>query len=490
MQSTWSLVPNLGDKNIVGSKWIYKIKRNSDGSIARHKARLVAQGFSQEQGLDFSETFSPVVRHTTVRLILSLASMNKWQLRQLDVKNAFLHGDLEEEVFMKQPQGFADPRYPDFVCKLKKSLYGLKQAPRAWNAKFTGYLPAIGFQPSQSDPSLFVRHSNYEVVILLLYVDDIILTGSNEKMVQLVVDELSSVFEMKDLGKLKFFLGLQVSHGSKVLRDSGEVLTDPTLFRSIVGALQYLTFTRPDLAYSVNSVCQYVNQPTDLHWHLVKRILRYVQGTLAFGLSFTAGDMNLSAYSDADWAGDINTRRSTTGFVIFLGSNPISWQSKKQGSVSRSSTEAEYRALANTTADLAWIRQVLKDLKLYLPDPPIAYCDSLSALALSSNPVYHSRIKHLDIDFHFVRERVQKKDLLVQYVSTDEQLADVFTKGLHGPIFSQHCAHLSVQVFMLKRAAEEPLGHAAAIITDVLENAETNHVISTVQKKLFFKKWR
>ncbi|CAL2255962.1 unnamed protein product [Prunus armeniaca] len=447
MQSTWTLVPNPGNKNIVGSKWIYKIKRNSDGSIARHKARLVAQGFNQEQGLDFSETFSPVVRHTTARLILSLAAMNKWKLRQLDVKNAFLHGELEEEVFMKQPQGFADPHYLDFVCKLKKSLYGLKQAPRAWNAKFTGYLPAI---------------------------------GSDEKMVQLVIDELSSVFEMKDLGKFKFFLGLQVSYASngdifvnqakyakellhkagmqscrscstpckphtQVLKDSGEVLTDPTLFRSIVGALQYLTFTRPDLAYSVNSVCQYMNQPTDLHWHLVKRILRYVQGTLEYGLSFTACDMHLSAHSDVDWAGDINTRRSTTGFVIFLGCNPISWQSKKQGSVSRSSIEAEYKALANTTADLAWIRQVLKDLKLYQPNPLVAYCDNLSTLALSSNPVDHSRIKHLDIDFHFVREQVQKKDLLVQYVSTDEQLTDVFTKGLHGPIFSQHCAHLRLR---------------------------------------------
>ncbi|BBN70178.1 wall associated kinase-like 1, partial [Prunus dulcis] len=329
MQGTWSLVHIAGNKNIVGSKWIYKIKRNSYGSIARHKAR-------QEQGLDFSETFSPVVRHTTIRLILSLAAMNKWHLRQLDVKNAFLHGELEEEVFMRQPQGFADPGYPDFVCKHKKTLYGLKQAPRAWNAKFTGYLLAI----------------DSEVVILLLYSDDIILIGSNEKMVHLVIDELSSVFEMKDLvsyvsngdifvNQSKYAKELLHKAGmtscrscstpckphTHVLKDYGEVLTDPTL----------------------------MNQPTNLHWHLVKRILRYVQGTLEYGLSFTASDMHLSTYSDADWVGDINTRRSTTGFVIFLGSNPISWQSKKQGSVSRSSTEAEYMTLANTTTDLAWI---------------------------------------------------------------------------------------------------------------------------------------
>ncbi|CAL9013249.1 unnamed protein product [Prunus brigantina] len=180
------------------------------------------------------------------------------------------------------------------------------------------------------------------------------------------------------------------------------------MFRSVVGALQYLTFTRPDLAYAVNTVCQYMNSPTDVHWLLVKRILRYVQGTLNFGIKFTS----------------------------------ISPTSKKQGSVSRSSTEAEYRALANTAADIAWIRQVMQDVKFFLPNPPVMYCDNLSALALSSNPVYHSRIKHLDIDYHFVGEKVQKKDLLVQYVPTEEQVADVFTKGLHSPIFSQHCNHL------------------------------------------------
>ncbi|BBH08831.1 hypothetical protein Prudu_021147 [Prunus dulcis] len=368
-QGTWSLEPNPGNKNIVGSKWLYKIKKNSDGSVARYKARLVAQGFSQQPGLDFGETFSPVVRHTTVRLVLSLAAMNQWSLRQLDVKNAFLHGDLEEEVFMRQPQGYEDPAHPEYVCKLKKSLYGLKQAPRAWNAKFTGYLPALGFKISQSDPSLFVKHEGSDVIMLLLYVDDIILTGSNADLVQSVVDNLSSVFEMKDMGRLAYFLGLQIAYPAsgglfvsqtkyakdllhkagmqscracstpckphnQILTDCGEPLSDPTMFRSVVGALQYLTFTRPDLAYAVNTVCQYMNNPTDVHWLLVKRILRYVQGTLCLASI-------LRAYSDADWAGDINTRRSTTGFVVFLGPNPISWQSKKQGSVSRSSTEAE-----------------------------------------------------------------------------------------------------------------------------------------------------
>ncbi|CAL2270719.1 unnamed protein product [Prunus armeniaca] len=271
-QGTWTLVPPPPGVNIVGSKWIYKVKRNSDGSVSRYKARLVAQGFSQTQGFDYSETFSPVVRHMTVQLILSLAAMHGWQLRQLDVKNTFLHGDLEEEVYMKQPQGFEDSTHPQYVCKLRKSLYGLKQAPRAWNAKFTGHLPAIGFKASQSDPSLFVKKEGSEIVILLLYVDDIILTGSSTSLVQTTNEELSSVFEMKDMGQLTYFLGLQISYLStgsifvsqqkyakellakagmttckacstpckpytQVLQTEGEPLKDPSLYRSIVGAL-------------------------------------------------------------------------------------------------------------------------------------------------------------------------------------------------------------------------------------------------------------
>ncbi|CAL8091495.1 unnamed protein product [Prunus armeniaca] len=459
IQGTWILIPKPCHKNVVGSKWVYRIKRNSNGTVSRHKPRLVAQGFSQEPGLDFSETFSPVVQHTTVRLILSIAAMNKyWSLRQLDVKNVFLHGDLEEEVFMRQPPGFEDSAHPKFVCQLKKSLYGLKQAPRAWNAKFTGYLPAIGFRSSHSDPSLFVKHAGSDIVPRHLVFNKWLMN--------------CAVFEMKYMGKLTYFLGLQIDYNAEsdifvsqkkyakellhkagmsscrpystpskpltqVLQYEGTLLSDPSLYRSVVGALQYLTFTKLDLSYAVNSVCQYMTAPTDLHWLLVKRILRYIQGTLDHGLKFSCGPWQLHAFSYADWARDVNTRRSTTGFVVFLGTNPISWQSKKQTSMARSSTEAKYQSLAHTSADIAWIRQVLQDLKVRLPQQPVLHCDNLSTIALSSNPVYHSRIKHLDIDFHFVKERVQRGDLIVQYIPTEEQVADVFTKGLHSPIFSQ-----------------------------------------------------
>ncbi|CAL8077757.1 unnamed protein product [Prunus armeniaca] len=478
-QGTGTLVPPPSHSNIVGCKWIFKVKKNADGTISRYKARLVAQGFSQEYGLDYDKTFSPVVRHTTVRLILGLAVQFQWKLRQLDVKNAFLHGELQEEVFMKQPQGFVDPTYPDFVCKLQKSLYGLKQAPRAWNAKFTGYLPTLGFTVSPSDPSLFIKKTSSDILILLLYVDDIILTGSNPDIVNSVICDLGEVFELKDMSQLKYFLGLEIHYQAngnmfvnqakyakdlikkaamdtckpcstpskphqQALTTDGLALSDPTLYHSIVGALQYLTFTRPDIAFAVNTVCQFMHNPTDVHFGFLKRIIRYLQGTLQHGIAFSPGTMLLSGYCDADWAGDPNTRRSTTGYAVFLGHNTISWASKKQASVSRSSTEAEYRALAHCAVEISWIRQLLCDLHMVIPEAPVLHSDNLSALALNANPVLHSRIKHMDIDFHFIREKVQNKDLIVQYVSTDEQVADILTKGLHSPLFVKHCGNLSL----------------------------------------------
>ncbi|XP_050111865.1 uncharacterized mitochondrial protein AtMg00810-like [Malus sylvestris] len=338
----------------------------------------------------------------------------------------------------------------------------------------------MGFHMSQSDTSLFIKRDDNDVIALLLYVDDIILTGSNASKVQTVIQELGDVFELKDLGKLSYFLGLQLTYkdngdifinqskyaqelihkagmdtckpaptpckpNTQLLLSEGTPLIDPTTYRSLVGALQYLMFTRPDLSYSVNVACQYMNNPTDVHYALVKRILRYVQGTINCGLTYSASsDQSITAFSDSDWAADPNTRRSITGFVVYMGNNPISWQSKKQSSVSRSSTEAEYKALAHCVADMAWIHLLLKDLHQFLSYPPLLHCDNLSALALCANPVFHTRIKHLDTDFHFVCEKVQKKDLLVQYVPTEDQTADVFTKGLHGPAFYKHCCNLRI----------------------------------------------
>ena len=289
-QGTWDLVALPPDRNLVGCKWVYRLKKQVDGSIARHKARLVAKGFSQEEGINYGETFSPVVKPTTVRLVLALAAHFHWSLRQLDVKNAFLHGILHEEVYMTQPQGFVSKAHPsDFVCRLRKSLYGLKQAPRAWNERFTSFLPSLGFQASLTDSSLFVQHSSHGTLLLLLYVDNIILTGSHSSLISYVITALSHEFDLTDLGPLHHFLGLQISYlptglfvsqtsyvtdllarvdlqNSKscvtpclphhhLLKDDGQPYSNPQQYRSIVGALQYLTFTRPDIAFSVNQAC-------------------------------------------------------------------------------------------------------------------------------------------------------------------------------------------------------------------------------------------
>uniref|UniRef100_A0A2N9H210 Uncharacterized protein n=1 Tax=Fagus sylvatica TaxID=28930 RepID=A0A2N9H210_FAGSY len=477
-QHTWQLVPPSSDQNVVGCRWVYKIKRNSDGSVSRYKARLVAKGFHQQAGVDFAETFSPVVKPPTVRIILSLAAQNQWSLRQLDVSNAFLHGLLKETVFMAQPLGFVNSSLPSHVCHLHKSLYGLKQAPRAWFERFTSHLLTLGFKASVADASLFILSHKSVTIYLLLYVDDIIITGNNSSAVSNIISQLSTAFELKDLGPLRYFLGLQIDykkggffvHQRKYLTDllhkftltdckaastpiattplltstSTELLSDPTPYRSLVGALQYATFTRPDITFAVNRVCQFMHKPSPAHLVAAKRILRYLKGTLDRGILFQPGPFALTAFTDADWAGDPCDRRSTSGIIVFLGNNPITWLAKKQHTVSRSSTEAEYRSLASGAAELSWIRQVLCDLGLFLPSAPLIWCDNTSALALASNPVFHGRTKHIEVDYHFIRERVVRGDLKLQFISTEDQLADVFTKALPSPRFHRLCSKLLI----------------------------------------------
>jgi hypothetical protein len=479
-QGTWSLVLPPPHKNVVGCKWVYKLKHNSDGTIARYKARLVAKGFHQQQGVDYAETFSPVIKPPTVRLILSLAVSHNWPLQQLDVKNAFLHGTLKEEVYMAQPQGYVDSSHPHYVCKLHKSIYGLKQAPRAWFESFTTQLLHLGFIASTADSSLFIYHHHTVIAYLLLYVDDIVLTSNSTSFLDGLILQLRKVFDIKDLGPLHYFLGLQVSRTTDTLHvtqtkyasdllvkhqmvDSkpaktpsspntrlslheGDLLSDPHGYRSLVGALHYLTFTRPDISFAVHQVCQYMAAPTTTHLSAAKRILRYIKGTLFHGIAFTPGPLTLSVYSDADWAGDPDDRRSTSGLLVYLGSNPITWSAKKQATVSRSSTESEYRALATASAEVCWLRTLLKDLGIYLSQPPILWCDNVSALAIASNPVFHARTKHIEVDFHFIRERVLRKDLVVKFVSTIDQLADIFTKSLPTQRFLDLQRNLTVSV--------------------------------------------
>lgn len=460
---TWSLVPRHPSMNVLPNKWVYKIKKKSDGSVERYKARLVANGFHQQEGVDFQETFSPVVKHTTIRVILALAVQSNWPIHQLDVQNAFLNGFVTEEVYMHQPRGFVDSNFPDHVCRLHRSLYGLRQSPRAWHKRFSDFLEEVGFNLCQSDHSLFTyRHSNI-FIVLLIYVDDILLTGSCSKTIAHLIQHLHTKFKMKNLGPVNYFLGLQItrtpSHmiinqcqyilallqktgfihskplstlaisGQKLSMHDGDPLSDATEYRQVVGALQYITISRPDLTYAMNQVCQYMHQPTTAHWNAVKRILRFLKGSVNHGLLYKPGSTHIHAYCDADYAGNPDDRHSTGGYVIYLGSNPISWSAKKQRTVSRSSTEAEYRQLAYTAAELSWLRSLFKDLGIPL-QPPVLWCDNVSSLALASNPVFHARTKHLEVDYHYVREKVIRGELQVRYISTKDQVADIFTKGL------------------------------------------------------------
>ncbi|CAM8990456.1 unnamed protein product [Rhodiola kirilowii] len=300
---------------------------------------------------------------------------------------------------------------------------------------------------------------------MLVYVDDIVIAGSSQAAINRVVQHLSTIFPIKDLGKLSYFLGLEVAYNSegltltqrkyaldllhratmenckstptpmsvseKLAKDSGRPLNgnDVIKYRSTVGGLLYLTLTRPDISFAVNKVCQYLSNPNDEHWEAVKRILRYIKGTIDTGLKFRQSSLTrLSIFTDVDWAGCSDDRRSTGGFAIFLGPNLISWNAKKQPTISRSSTEAEYKALANGTAEATWIESVLKELGIKQNQPPILWCDNLGATYLTANPVFHARTKHIEIDFHFVREKVAQGALDVRFISTKDQLADVLTK--------------------------------------------------------------
>ena len=322
---------------------------------------------------------------------------------------------------------------------------------------------------SVADSSLFIFHSHQTIIYLLLYVDDIIITGNSTSQVDHIVTALSSAFELKDLGALSYFLGIQIlptrfgltlcqsKYASDVLHRfhmenskptktpscsnsrltpfDGSALPDPSEYRSMVGALQYLTFTCPDLSFSVHQLFQFMQHPTTSHLEVAKRVLHYVRGTLHFGIHFAPGPLTFSAFSDADWVGDPTGRKSTTGQLVFLGSSPISWSSKKQPTVSWSSTEAEYRALASTAAELAWFHTLFRELRLFLPHIPILWCDNNSAIALASNPVFHSRTKHIEVDYHYVKGCVLRRDLGVKFISGRDNFTDIFTKPLPGPSF-------------------------------------------------------
>ncbi|GKA71472.1 ribonuclease H-like domain-containing protein [Tanacetum coccineum] len=460
---TWILVPKPPNVNVVRSMWLFRHKYHADGSLSRYKARLVANGRNQQYGVDCSDTFSPVVKPATIRTVLSLALARNWPVHQLDVKNAFLNGDLSETVYMYQPPGFVDSRFPHHVCRLQRSLYGLKQAPRAWFQRFAGYALRVGFTSSRCDSSLFIYQHGTEVAYLLIYVDDIVLTASSTALLQRIISSLHKEFDMTDLGALNYFLGISVTRDARgmflsqkkyamellerahmsncnstrtpvdtesKLGSDGDPVSDSTLYRSLAGGLQYLTFTRPDISYAVQQICLHMHDPREPHLAALKRVLHYVRGTLDYGLQLhVSSTSQLNAYTDADWAGC-----------------PVT--------LSRSSAEAEYRGVANVVAETAWIRNLLRELHNPLFTATLVYCDNVSAVYMSTNPVQHQRTKHIEIDIHFVRDMVARGQVRVLHVPSRYQYANIFTKGLSSALFEEFRTSLSVRSSPAQTARE------------------------------------
>ena len=471
----WDLVPPPERKNVVGSCWVLKVKHDQNGSVNRSKARLVAQGYSQVKGVDYDEVFSPVARNTSVRSLLALANAHDLEIHQMDVKTAFLNGSLDCEIDMSQPEGFVDPDRSNHVCKLKKSIYGLKQSSRCWNTTLDDYLKSVCYHKSNADRCIYVKsmkeaNDRISFVILGVCVDDIIPVSNNPVLLKAEKAALCERFEMIDQGEIHYLLGMsikrdrecrtltisQANYVERILRKFGMENCKPVstpldpgrkfqqlsqgdepfnvqTYQQAIGCLTYMsTATRPDVAAAVGVLSQYMSRPSKEHWIGVKRVLRYLKGTLMYGLKFYAHEQEpeLFGYSDADWAGDVDTRRSTSGYVFQIGSSTISWSSKKQSTVAKSSTEAEYVALSSATQEAIWLRSLMGDLGRQLDGPTIIYEDNQGAIELAKKAKYHNRTKHIDICHHFVRERVISNEILVIYCPAGDMIADIMTKGL------------------------------------------------------------
>ena len=464
---TWRLLATPADRISLGGKWVFRLKRGPGGEITRFKARWVVKGFQQQEGIDYNQTFASVVKPMSYKSIFAIAAARDWEIEQMDVRTAFLYGDIEEEIYVQQPTGFIDAILPNYSCLLKKALYGTRQGPRIWYRTLAEFLTSCGFRPINADLSVFAKKG----IILAIYVDDLLLVGASRSDIQNIKDSLKKRFRMVDLGSASYYLGMtvtrdrtnhilrlgQVGYLEQVLRthgmwDSKPVATpmDSSLvaaatdhqcanefrlqYQSAVGSLMYAMLgTRPDIAFAVSVVSRHASNPDSLHWQAVKRILRYLKGSLKLQLTFRGPLQVLSGYSDADWAGDHDTRRSTSGFVFNIGSGAISWSAKRQPTVALSSCEAEYMGQTQATKEAIWLKSLLAQLDSSLAKgvhAVIIHCDNQGAIALAKNPESHARSKHIDIQWHYQRERIEDGSVEFRYIPTEEQIADGLTKAL------------------------------------------------------------
>ncbi|MCO5596800.1 hypothetical protein L7F22_050870 [Adiantum nelumboides] len=487
---TWQLVPAPPNRKLVTCKWLLRKKFHADGSISRYKARLVPRGFTQIPGMDYSETFSLVLRITSFRVLIAIAALFGFLLHQMDVRTAFLIGDLQEEIYMSQPDGgYTSLQHPDYVCRLLKALYGLKQSPRQWYLCFHRCIISLGYTRFQSDANVYSRHSTDVLLFLAIYVDDILILSNSQYAIDKAKGELQASFSMIDMGTLHYCLGIQVlqdpSKGlirisqqtyiqslltkfnmssckgvetslptSLKLKQPDSTLTAFTEtqsfpFANILGGIRYLvTCTRPDICFATNLLSSYMKAPSLQHIQHLKRLLRYLQHTKNYGICFYATHPLptpfLFGYSNADWGGDQETLQSISGFVYLLARGSISWQSKKQDQVTLSSTEAEYVAMTLALKEGIWLKHLLMETTLFANQPLRLLCDNMSAIMLARNLKHSEKIKHIAMKLQFIRELIQEGTIELTHVRSDQQLADFLTKSIPKAKHLESCQQLGI----------------------------------------------
>jgi hypothetical protein len=486
----WDLVEVPNDAKRVGSKWIYKTKYDPKGNIERFKARLVAKGFTQREGIDYNETFSPVSSKDSFRIVMALVAHFDLELHQMDVKTAFLNGDLDEDVYMTQPEGFVVEGKEHLACRLKKSIYGLKQASRQWYLKFDKIIRTFGFTENVKDNCIYVKFKGSRFTILVLYVDDILLACSDKDMLHETKNFLSSNFDMKDLGEASYVLGIEIhrdrskgvlglsqkAYFERVLKKfnmhkcSGspapvvkgdkfgtfqcprnQIETDQMKsvpYASVVGSIMYAQVcTRPDLAFITGMLGRFQSNPGLDHWKAAKKVLRYMQETKGYMLTYRRSDnLQVVGYSDSDHAGCVDSKKSTSGYVFTLAGGAISWKSSKQTIVASSTMQAEFIACYEATGQAVWLKNFIPGLKVVdnISKPLLLYCDNEPAVFYANNNKSSDAAKHIDIKYHVVMHRIQDQTTNVKHISTTRMLADPLTKGLPPRIFREHVAGMGL----------------------------------------------
>jgi len=463
---TWELVDLPPGCKPLEYKWIFKKKMKPNGTIDKYKARLVIKGFRQRKGLDYFDTYSPVTRITSIRLVLAIAAIRNLEVHQMDVKTAFLNGDLDEEIYMEQPEGFVAPGQEKKVCKLVKSLYGLKQAPKQWHKKFDDVMIDSGFKINECDKCVYMKDTPNGYVILCLYVDDMLIAGSNEKMIRSTKDMLKARFDMKDMGLADVILGVQITrtqnglvlsqthYVDKILekfnandsniaktpidtsqhlaKNRGEAVAQLEYSR-IIGSLMYLmSCTRPDLAYAVSRLSRYTSNPSSSHWKSMTRLLRYLRYTREYGLHYNRFPGVIEGHCDANWISDIKDSRATSGYVFTLGGAAISWKSSKQTVIARSTMESEFIALDKAGEEAEWLRQFIEDIPRW-PKPVSAiciHCDNQSAIGRAHNTMYNGKNRHIRRRHNTIRQLLSTGIITIDYVKSKDNIADPLTKGL------------------------------------------------------------